>query len=37
MNSRHFGHGEAFLAMMLAALNLLAFAWHSALDIVEPP
>ncbi len=21
----------------LAALNLLAFAWHSALDIVEPP
>jgi hypothetical protein len=23
--------------MTLAALNLLAFAWHSALDIVEPP
>jgi hypothetical protein len=21
----------------LAALNLLGFAWHSALDIVEPP
>jgi hypothetical protein len=33
----NFGHGETFLAMMLAALNLLAFAWHSALDIVEPP
>ena len=23
--------------MTLAALNLLAFAWHSALDIIEPP
>jgi hypothetical protein len=23
--------------MTLAALNLLAFAWHSALDILEPP
>ena len=33
----NFGHGETFLAMTLAALNLLAFAWHSALDIVEPP
>jgi hypothetical protein len=33
----NFGHGETFLAMMLAALNLLAFAWHSVLDIVEPP
>jgi hypothetical protein len=33
----NFGHGEKFLAMTLAALNLLAFAWHSALDIVEPP
>jgi len=32
----NFGHGETFLAMTLAALNLLAFAWHSALDIVEP-
>ena len=32
----NFGHGEKFLAMILAALNLLAFAWHSALDIVEP-
>jgi hypothetical protein len=33
----NFGHGETFLAMTLAALNLLAFAWHSALDIIEPP
>jgi hypothetical protein len=33
----NFGHGEKFLAMTLAALNLLAFAWHSALDTVEPP
>ena len=33
----NFGHGKTFLAMTLAALNLLAFAWHTALDIVEPP
>jgi hypothetical protein len=33
----NFGHGETFLAMTLAALNLLAFAWHSALDIIAPP
>jgi hypothetical protein len=33
----NFGHGETFLAMTLAALNLLAFAWHSALDLIEPP
>jgi len=33
----NFGHGQTFLAMTLAALNLLAFAWHSALDIIEPP
>jgi hypothetical protein len=33
----NFGHGETFLAMTLAALNLLAFAWHTVLDIVEPP
>src|SRR5271167_1949640 len=33
----NFGHGETFLAMTLAALNLLAFAWHSALDLLEPP
>jgi hypothetical protein len=33
----NFGHGKKFLAMTLAALNLLAFAWHCVLDIVEPP
>ena len=33
----NFGHGEKFLAMMLAALNLLAFAWHTVLDLIEPP
>jgi len=33
----NFGHGQTFLAMTLAALNLLAFAWHSALDLIEPP
>ena len=33
----NFGHGAEFLAMTLAALNLLAFAWHSTLDILEPP
>jgi hypothetical protein len=32
----NFGHGETFLAMMLAALNLLAFAWHTALELLEP-
>jgi hypothetical protein len=26
-----------FLAMMLASLNLLAFAWHTVLDLPEPP
>ena len=26
------GHGESFLAMTLAALNMLAFAWHTVLD-----
>jgi hypothetical protein len=26
----NFGHGRRFLAMTLAALNLLAFAWHTA-------
>jgi len=25
----NFGHGETFLAMTLAAFNLLAFAWPS--------
>ena len=33
----NFGHGKKFLAMTLAALNLLAFAWHTALDLLEPP
>ena len=33
----NFGHGKKYLAMTLAALNLLAFAWHSALDLLEPP
>jgi hypothetical protein len=32
-----FGHGQKFLAMTLAALNLLAFAWHTVLDLLEPP
>ena len=33
----NFGHGETHLAMTLADLNLLAFAWHTILDILEPP
>jgi hypothetical protein len=33
----NFGHGQKFLAMTLAALNLLAFAWHSLLDLIEQP
>jgi hypothetical protein len=33
----NFGHGETHLAMTLAALNILAFAWHTALDLLEPP
>lgn len=33
----NFGHGENFLAMTLAALNMLAFAWHTMLDLLEPP
>jgi hypothetical protein len=32
-----FGHGRQFLAMTLAAFNLLAFAWHSILDLLDPP
>ena len=32
----NFGHGKKFLAMTLAALNLLAFAWHSILDCLDP-
>ena len=33
----NFGHGENYLAMTLAALNMLAFAWHTVLELVEPP
>ena len=33
----NFGHGETHLAMTLAALNMLAFAWHTVLDLIEPP
>jgi hypothetical protein len=33
----NFGHGESYLAMTLAALNVLAFAWHTVLDLLEPP
>jgi hypothetical protein len=33
----NFGHGEKYLAMTLAALNMLAFAWHTLLDLLEPP
>src|SRR3977135_2771515 len=32
----NYGHGETFLAMTLATLNLLAFAWHTALELLEP-
>ena len=33
----NFGHGETYLAMTLATLNVLAFAWHTVLDLLEPP
>ena len=33
----NFGHGENYLAMTLAALNMLAFSWHTLLDLLEPP
>ena len=33
----NFGHGDNSLAMTLAAMNLLAFAWHTMLDLLEPP
>ncbi len=37
-NSEHnFGHGQRFLAMTLAALNLLAFARHAIVELLEPP
>lgn len=31
------GHGQRFPAMMLANLNLLAFTWHTALELLDPP
>jgi hypothetical protein len=33
----NFGHGKNQLAMTLAALNMLAFAWHTLFDLLEPP
>jgi len=35
--AHNFGHGKQFLAMVMAAFNLLAFAWHSVFDLLEPP
>jgi hypothetical protein len=35
--AHNFGHGKQFLAMTMAAFNLLAFAWHSILDLLDPP
>jgi len=35
--AHNFGHGKEFLAMTMATLNLLAFAWHAVLDLLEPP
>jgi hypothetical protein len=32
----NFGHGKKFLASTLAAMNLLAFAWHNVLDVLGP-
>ena len=32
-----FGHGQKFLALTFAALNLLAFAWHAAPELLDPP
>ena len=31
----NFGHGEQYLAMMFAAMNLLAFAFHTVADCVD--
>ena len=33
----NFGRGQRLLAMTLAALDLLAFAWHTVLELLEPP
>ena len=32
----NFGHGQQYLAMTLATMNMLAFAWHTILDMMEP-
>ncbi|GGA86182.1 hypothetical protein GCM10011491_12230 [Brucella endophytica] len=32
----NFGHGKQNLAMLFAAMNLLAFAMHTACDLIEP-
>jgi hypothetical protein len=33
--AHNFGHGKKYLARMFAAMNLLAFAFHTACDCVE--
>ena len=33
----NFGHGKETLASLLVVLNLLAFAFHTVLDLLEPP
>jgi hypothetical protein len=33
----NFGHGEYYLAMVLAMLNLLAFLFHTVLDLCDEP
>jgi len=33
--AHHFGHGKKYLARMFAAMNLLAFAFHTACDCLE--
>jgi len=33
--AHNFGHGKRYLARMFAAMNLLAFAFHTACDCLE--
>jgi hypothetical protein len=33
--AHNFGHGKKYLARMFAAMNLLAFAFHTACDCME--
>jgi hypothetical protein len=33
----NFGHGEAYLALVLVMLNLLAFLFHTVLDLCDEP